>query len=240
MQNLSDTFASYIGELERRWRDPAFGGWLLVVLAIATFAVVAWVDHLLPPEISVTALYLVPIAVIAWYLGRFAGHVSVLVGVGWKVASDLLSIPPTAALTTAWGAFTLVALAVSVTEVLTLLHRALDAEHGLARTDSLTGVPNARAFRETALTELERVKRYGGVFTLASLDLDHFKEVNDAKGHLVETGCCATSVRRSWPVCARSTWWRAWGATSSPCCCRTPASGSRASRSATSARRSRS
>jgi diguanylate cyclase (GGDEF)-like protein len=185
MQTLTDTTETYFSEFKTRWRDPANRGWFLVALAVATFAVIGWVDHLLPPEISVTGVYLIPVAVIAWYLGRFAGHVSVAVAVVWKLAADILAVQPTAAFTIAWGILVLILLAVSGAEVLTLLHRALNAEHDLARTDSLTGIPNARAFRESALAELERVKRYGGVFTLASLDLDHFKDVNDAEGHLV-------------------------------------------------------
>ena len=47
----------------------------------------------------------------------------------------------------------------------------------------LTGVANTRAFKELAATELERARRYGRTFTLATLDLDNFKAVNDTLGH---------------------------------------------------------
>jgi diguanylate cyclase (GGDEF)-like protein len=53
----------------------------------------------------------------------------------------------------------------------------------LARTDQLTGIANSRAFYRTAEAELARVRRYGGLFTLAYFDIDDFKSVNDHQGH---------------------------------------------------------
>lgn len=55
----------------------------------------------------------------------------------------------------------------------------------LATIDSLTGLSNRRYFLETAEREVGRVKRFGGTASLAMIDLDHFKGVNDAYGHAV-------------------------------------------------------
>ena len=52
-----------------------------------------------------------------------------------------------------------------------------------ARTDMLTGLPNRRAFNEHLTHELHRAERYGHSFSLAVLDLDGFKAVNDLYGH---------------------------------------------------------
>ena len=52
-----------------------------------------------------------------------------------------------------------------------------------ARIDSLTGLPNRLVFNERIDHMIERSKRYNHPLSLAALDLDHFKEVNDAMGH---------------------------------------------------------
>lgn len=53
----------------------------------------------------------------------------------------------------------------------------------LATTDSLTGAHNRRHFLEIGNTELRRSIRYSQVFSVAMLDIDHFKAVNDTYGH---------------------------------------------------------
>ena len=53
-----------------------------------------------------------------------------------------------------------------------------------ARTDGLTGLLNRRVWREGLEAELVRAARYGTPVTLAVIDLDGFKAVNDQLGHL--------------------------------------------------------
>lgn len=52
-----------------------------------------------------------------------------------------------------------------------------------ATTDPLTGLANRRAFFERAEAELLRAKRAGEDLAVLLIDIDHFKKINDTKGH---------------------------------------------------------
>ena len=52
-----------------------------------------------------------------------------------------------------------------------------------ATTDPLTGIANRRAFNDRLGGEIARAQRYGRHLALASIDIDHFKAVNDLHGH---------------------------------------------------------
>ncbi|MBA4741788.1 MAG: diguanylate cyclase [Azoarcus sp.] len=60
--------------------------------------------------------------------------------------------------------------------------RTADLER-LATTDSLTGIHNRRYLLERAKQEISRSKRGGRALSLAMLDLDRFKHINDRFGH---------------------------------------------------------
>ncbi len=61
-------------------------------------------------------------------------------------------------------------------------HLHLELARQAAR-DSLTGLLNRRSFMAELERELARARRGGGILSLAMLDLDHFKVLNDAHGH---------------------------------------------------------
>ena len=55
----------------------------------------------------------------------------------------------------------------------------------LATSDSLTGLANRRVFDEALRAEVARARRHSRPLSVAILDVDHFKRINDAHGHPV-------------------------------------------------------
>lgn len=63
------------------------------------------------------------------------------------------------------------------------LGETLDALRRLATRDELTGLLNRREYDRILAEEEDRAKRFGHPLALVTLDLDHFKAVNDNHGH---------------------------------------------------------
>jgi diguanylate cyclase (GGDEF)-like protein/putative nucleotidyltransferase with HDIG domain len=82
----------------------------------------------------------------------------------------------------------------------------LDAE---ATTDALTGLPNHRAFRERLTEEVARAQRHDRPLTVALIDVDGFRDLNDRAGLdvadevLVEIGSLLRGAVREEDVLAR-------------------------------------
>jgi two-component system, cell cycle response regulator len=59
-----------------------------------------------------------------------------------------------------------------------------DEIYRLTTVDGLTQIFNRRYFEETLEREISRCNRYGRMASLAMMDVDHFKQINDTYGHL--------------------------------------------------------
>jgi two-component system, cell cycle response regulator len=59
-----------------------------------------------------------------------------------------------------------------------------EAIHTMAIQDAMTGIHNKRYFMEFLEREVSAAGRHGHALTLVILDVDHFKKINDAHGHL--------------------------------------------------------
>lgn len=70
----------------------------------------------------------------------------------------------------------------------------------LANTDVLTQVANRRRMGEALAAELVRFARYGHVFSIVLIDIDHFKAVNDRFGHAVGDQALVALARCVAPV----------------------------------------
>lgn len=77
--------------------------------------------------------------------------------------------------------------AVMIMPALLVLHRSVLMRQleEAASTDQKTGLTNATAWTNLASAEIQRAARDGTRVGILMIDLDHFKQVNDAYGHLV-------------------------------------------------------
>ena len=157
---------------------------LLLTLSGLLVVAQAMLNYRLGPDYSFDFFYLAPISLVAWFVSRrtgvFASIFSALVYFITDLSGthfDNMPHIPYFNLAARLGAFLFAAYFVSA------LRRSLDQEHELARTDDLTGAVNRRAFLEAAAQEINRARRHRHPFTVAYMDVDDFKKVNDRFGH---------------------------------------------------------
>ena len=91
-----------------------------------------------------------------------------------------------------------------------------------ADTDGLTGLVNHRVFQERLLVEVDRAQRHGRALSLALVDIDGFKGLNDTFGHLVGDDVLARIAGHLGDAVRLTTRSPASAATSSPSSCRRP------------------
>jgi diguanylate cyclase (GGDEF)-like protein len=137
----------------------------------------------LTAEPSVLAIMLVlPVMVAAWFSGPLpargmtVGAAALYFGAEWLAGTSVVEAGGRSVMV-------LVVLAL-VARALPSLRHASQAEREQSLTDPLTSLGNRRFFRELAAVEVNRSRRYGRPVTLACLDLDGFRAVNDVLGHM--------------------------------------------------------
>ncbi len=156
---------------------------------LATFALtglIGVIDYTIGYELSFSVFYVLPIALITWLTNLRFGLLLSLVSAFVWIAADLgtghLYSHP---LIPVWNTLIRLAFFVIISLLIASLKKSADLEKALARTDNLTGAVNSRFFYQLAQMEIDRVQRYQRPFTLAYIDLDNFKAVNDQHGHPV-------------------------------------------------------
>lgn len=77
---------------------------------------------------------------------------------------------------TIWGALVLA-------NLINRLRRQMDAVEHIALHDALTGLPNRSYFSDTIIEHISYSERHGTTFSLAVIDLNKFKPINDTYGH---------------------------------------------------------
>jgi diguanylate cyclase (GGDEF)-like protein len=156
----------------------------VLLLSALLFIGLVWLDYKTGKAVRLSIFYWVPIAVVTWRGGTVWGLIMVFASslarlwIDWH---DMLARGNALDIGLDF-LFWLTSFSV-LCLLLSKLQELLELQETLAHTDHITGMPNARAFERCIERELERGRRSGLPLSLAYVDVDDFKGVNDKYGH---------------------------------------------------------
>ncbi len=158
---------------------------IMIFLAlIAVSAGIGYADLLTGQEILLTVFYLIPISIAAWFLGaKYGISLSFLSAGLWYYTESTAGREYSSALILYWDTVVLAIFFIVVAYLLGMIKKLLKEEREISRTDYLTGLSNRRYFFEAVEAEIGRSSRAESPFTIAYIDADNFKNVNDTLGH---------------------------------------------------------
>ena len=155
----------------------------IIFISLILLALITFIDYVADAELSFSVFYLIPIGITTWYVGHRAGIIfCVLCTVLWFFF-DINVYYFAYAFAPYWNAVVRLTFFLIVEELLNHIKMRLTEEESLSRTDSLTSLHNNRGFTEQAKKLFRLAARHNRSISLAFLDLDNFKQVNDLYGH---------------------------------------------------------
>jgi diguanylate cyclase (GGDEF)-like protein len=170
--------------------------WQILAIASCGVAIVAAADYATGYEVSVAIFYLGPVALAAWYVGKWPSiAMAVLSCICWFAADIGAGQTYSHWAILVWN--TLVRFGFFLVNALLVaaLRQSLMLQRQRARTDALTGAVARGAFEEQLEHDLHLARRQQSPLTLVLLDLDNFKNLNDSRGHSVGDQVLRETVR---------------------------------------------
>jgi len=156
----------------------------IIAAGLLLVALLGVANYLSGPDVSFLIFYTAPVFLAAWYVGRGAGLLMCAASaLTWLLATtgtfDHYSTP----LIPYWNVAVRLGFMLILAHLASAFKMSLEHEREMARKDFLTGTFNGRHFDELADAEINRARRHGHPFTVAYMDVDDFKLVNDRYGH---------------------------------------------------------
>lgn len=155
------------------------------LIALATVAAIGVGDTLTDTRVSLGFFHLLPIGLIAWRRGWIPG-LAVAIAAGLTCATvDWTThvLAEDGAFIVAWRSLDRLFVYFGAVYLLWRVRVLYDKAETLSRVDGLTGLLNRRTFDATCEAELRRCQRLALPLSVAVIDLDGFKNVNDGLGH---------------------------------------------------------
>ena len=162
-------------------QEPGFAS---VMAGFLLVGLLGLLDYATGPQLSFEIFFLIPVSLVVWFSGRSAGIlISVLSALTWFAAATASNPATLASPVAYWNAVMKLGFLMAVAWILPALKKEWEQEKQSARTDYLTKTANKRSFETQAQVELERAQRYHRPFSIAYVDVDKFKFINDRYGH---------------------------------------------------------
>jgi diguanylate cyclase (GGDEF)-like protein len=158
--------------------------YILILIGILLVAFLGITDFLTGAELSLSIFYLIPITIVTLHSGGLVGFIiSIFSALIWLIADIYSGHQYSHWLIPYWNGIVRLCYFCLHTFLLTQLLRIIKKEKERSLIDPLTHAANWRYFEEYSKRELERQRRAKQPITIAYIDLDNFKAVNDTYGH---------------------------------------------------------
>lgn len=150
---------------------------LLQVFCIGSIVGIGLLDFWVQKDLLLFALYLIPVGIAAWSLGRsWSNGIVLLSAIVWAISS--FTGQTMAVSTVLWNTVFFAIMLWTLSVLLYNLKIATQVEQELLRVDPVTGAVNRSFFMELLQAEYDRSQRYGYPLTLASVDISKKKQTN--------------------------------------------------------------
>jgi diguanylate cyclase (GGDEF)-like protein len=158
---------------------------LLAMLSLIVVLILGAVDAATGYDVGLTIFYLLPIALVSWFINKWAGVCFAVVSAIVALIADSLSGHSYShPLIPYWNAVARFGFFIIIPFISAKLRRDLERESEMARRDLLTGLPNSRSFHELTTFQLKRSSGHGRPLTLAYVIADGLKLINDRFGRI--------------------------------------------------------
>jgi diguanylate cyclase (GGDEF)-like protein len=189
MRNRPNSAERHLIRTARLWQRNihslfSLGRNATLFISAVLFSAIAVADYITPPQLNLTFLYVFVILLVCWNVGAVAGIVFAVLASAMQFVvfpgNTGIGLEPIYRYIILGNRVFTFLLVVGLTVPLRELHA---REQRTSRTDFLTGALNRMAMYELLAVESARSRRTGNFFSVAYIDCDNFKAVNDQFGH---------------------------------------------------------
>lgn len=153
-------------------------GWITIIL-------LGIIDRTTGREFEFNIFYLLPLLFVTWFTdARIGVATSALATLVWGLSDWGLISSSTNIFFQIWNSIIEFSFYLFFTLLLSTVRNRTRQLEEMAAQDPLTGAANRRYFYELLKTEIARSQRYGENISIAYIDIDDFKTINDTYGHV--------------------------------------------------------